>query len=156
VNDAMGQDASWYPSDPLTCAHWADALVVVHSAVVLFVVLGELVILLGAWRRWRWTGNRWFRGSHLLVIAIVTLVAGFQRLCPLTVWENELRRRAGQATEATSFVGRWLRDYLYVDVDLRLLAASYVAFGLLVFASLFIAPVRWRKRRAEPPETHPD
>ncbi len=136
-----------YPDDPALCAQLAGGLVVLHSAIVLFVVGGELAILLGGWRGWRWVGNRWMRGIHLATIGVVALIAGMGELCPLTVWEIELRRRAGQESEMTSSVGRWLREFLYVDVPIWALAVSYVAFGLLVLASLYWVPVRWRGAR---------
>lgn len=133
-----------YPDDPALCARLADGLVVVHTGVVLFVVLGEVAILLGGWRGWAWVANRWLRGAHLATILVVAIIAGMGELCPLTVWESELRRRAGQELELESFVGRWLREFLYVDVPLWALAVSYVAFALLVVGSLFWVPVRWR------------
>ncbi len=140
-----------YPKDPAVCARLADGLVVVHSAIVLFVVLGEAAILLGGWRAWPWVKNRWLRVAHLATIAGVAIIAGLGKLCPLTVWEAELRRRAGQEQEMTSFVGRWLREFLYVDVPLWALSLSYVAFALLVVASLFWVPVRWRADSAPCP-----
>ena len=51
----------------------ADVVVFVHFAYVLFVIAGLGVVLAGAGWGWQWTRNIWFRGLHLLAIAIVAL-----------------------------------------------------------------------------------
>jgi hypothetical protein len=126
----------------------ADLLTAFHAAYVGFVVLGELAILLGAVFRARWVRNPWFRGVHLLCIAIVAAEAFLQVPCPLTVWEYTLRDWAGQATTRETFVGRlvhliflddmfepWVYDYLHIG------------FGALVLATFVLIPPRWRKVR---------
>ena len=35
-------------------AFWADVIVALHAAYVGFVVIGELIIVVGALCRWRW------------------------------------------------------------------------------------------------------
>jgi len=135
----------WYPTDPATCLQLADAIVVVHFAVVLLVLVGEFLILLGGLRRWHWVGGRVFRGIHLAIIGFVATIAAVGKLCPLTVWENELRRLGGKPIEQSSFVAYWAHELLFVDIDLRILTYCYIAFGLLVLGSLYIVPVRWRK-----------
>ena len=69
----------------------ADALLVIHFAFVVFVVVGFLLILLGLLARWTWVHNRKFRITHLAAIGIVVLQAWFGQLCPLTICENALR-----------------------------------------------------------------
>ena len=59
-------------------------------------VPGLLLILLGACLRWQWVRNRWFRVAHLLAIVIVAFEAINNIECPLTTWEYDLRRLAGQ------------------------------------------------------------
>ncbi len=135
----------WYPDDPDTCLALADTVVVAHFAIVIFVIAGEALVLLGKALRWRWVGNRWFRGAHLLVIAFIAIQAVLGEACPLTIWENGLRIRAGKPIEQASFIAYWLHELLFVDADLALLAACYVGFALLVVASLFLAPVRWKR-----------
>ena len=53
----------------------ADAVVVVHMAYVLFVIVGFLLTLAGCVLRWRWIRNPWFRGIHLTMILIVVFEA---------------------------------------------------------------------------------
>ena len=124
----------------------ADAIVVVHAAIVLFVILGLVLVLLGGFLRWRWVRNPWFRVAHLAVIVFVAVQgAGFDVLCPLTTWEQDLRERAGQQGYEGSFVGRLCHDVLFVDVPLSVLNWSYVAFAALVLATFYFVRPRWRR-----------
>src|SRR5262249_2616892 len=89
-------------------AFLADVLVAIHVAYVSFVVLGMAAILLGTLLKWKWVRNPWFRVSHFVAIVIVALEAIFGIACPLTVWEDQLRRSAGQTVAGGTFVGRLL------------------------------------------------
>jgi hypothetical protein len=53
----------------------ADAVLVVHAALVLFIVGGLFAIWLGAAFNWRWVRGRGFRGVHLAAIGVVALLA---------------------------------------------------------------------------------
>ncbi|MCG7200196.1 DUF2784 domain-containing protein [Marinobacter pelagius] len=75
----------------------ADSLLVLHVLLVAFVIFGLVAVFLGRLLHWRWVRNFWFRVTHLVVIGIVVLQAWLGVLCPLTVWEMELRERAGAA-----------------------------------------------------------
>ena len=110
----------------------ADALLVIHFAFVVFVVVGFLLILLGLLARWTWVHNRKFRITHLAAIGIVVLQAWFGQLCPLTIWENELRNRAGQSGYAETFIEHWLHEILFYHAAPSAFTAIYTAFGLLV------------------------
>jgi hypothetical protein len=136
----------WYPTDPDTCQALADVIVVAHFAIVAFVIVGELLVVLGGLRSWSWVRNRWFRGLHFALIGFIAIQALAGELCPLTTWENELRWRAGRPIEQSSFVARWLHELLFVEVDVSTLAWCYVGFALLVLGTLFLVPVRWRGR----------
>jgi hypothetical protein len=46
----------------------ADAVLVLHAGVVLFVVAGLALTLVGGALRWRWVRNFWFRAAHLAAI----------------------------------------------------------------------------------------
>jgi hypothetical protein len=125
----------------------ADLIVALHLLIVAFVILGLLLTFAGAFLHWEWVRNRWFRCAHLAVIVFVAAQgAGFGQLCPLTIWEHELRERAGQEGRAGSFIGRICHDLLFVDVDQALLDWSYVAFALLVLAALYFVEPRWRRQ----------
>jgi hypothetical protein len=122
----------------------ADLLVVFHAIYVAFVVLGLVVILIGIAFNWAWVRNFWFRVIHLLMIGIVVLesVAGIP--CPLTVWERELRLRAGQATYAGDFLGYWAHRLIFYQAAPWVFTLVYTLFGLAVLAAFVLAPPRLR------------
>lgn len=110
----------------------ADAILVVHLAFVVFIVFGFILILIGLLARWSWIHNRTFRIAHLAAIAIVVLQAWFAQLCPLTLWENELRRRAGQSGYTETFIEHWLHKVLFYQAEPWVFTVIYTAFGALV------------------------
>ncbi len=125
---------------------WADAILVVHALIVCFVVAGQAAVLIGWWRGWTWSRDPWFRLAHLATIGVVVLQAWLGRLCPLTVWERELRRAAGQAFHERSFVEYWVAEFLYWDLPWWVFVAAYTAFGVLVVWTWWRLPPRWRVR----------
>ncbi|HID23031.1 MAG TPA: DUF2784 domain-containing protein [Planctomycetaceae bacterium] len=120
----------------------ADLLVALHAALVLFAVGGLVVTLIGASSGWQWVRNVWFRGAHLSYVLFVAFEAVVGWPCPLTVWESRLRTLAGKATYPGSFIGRWIEDLLYVEIDPVLLNGVYVVFGAAVIASWWLVPPR--------------
>jgi hypothetical protein len=124
----------------------ADAVLFLHVLFVGFVVLGQVLILLGGGLGWAWVRNFRFRVLHLLAIGIVVAQAWLGILCPLTILEMELRERGGGEVYYGTFIGHWLDELLYVDAPLWVFTVAYTAFGLLVAGSWFRFPPR-RKRR---------
>lgn len=120
----------------------ADLLLVLHTLLVAFVVLGLLATLIGYVRNWQWVYNYWFRVGHLAVIAVVVLQAWFGVLCPLTSWEMALRRRAGEAGYEGSFIEHWLQSLLYYSAPDWVFILGYTVFGAIVVLSWFIVRPR--------------
>ena len=118
----------------------ADVLVILHLGVVIFVVGGEIAVLAGAGRGWRWVRNIWFRATHLGVVGIVAAQAALGYWCPLTVWEYELRERAGQQPEEIGFIARMARGLIYYDAPAWVFTTLYVVFAGLVVATLVLVP----------------
>jgi len=110
----------------------ADAILVTHFGFVIFVVGGFVLILLGLRRGWSWVRNRKFRLAHLAAIGIVMVQAWLGRICPLTLWESELRRLGGQAPYTETFVQHWLHQWMFFNAEPWVFAAIYTAFGALV------------------------
>ena len=113
----------------------ADAILVVHFAFVIFVVGGQLCVIVGYFRNWRWVHNLAFRVCHLLAIAVVVAQAWLGRYCPLTIWESRLRLAAGQPAYDGTFVQEWVGKLIYYDAPLWVFAIIYSLFGALVLAS---------------------
>ena len=110
----------------------ADAVLLLHFALVLFVVGGLPAIVVGNRRGWRWVNGRGFRGLHLVAIGVVALQAWLGADCPLTTLESWLRVQAGQAGYATSFVEHWIHRVLFHTAPAWVFTAGYTAFALLV------------------------
>jgi hypothetical protein len=125
----------------------ADAILVIHALFVAFVVFGLVLILLGLWLGWSWVRNFWFRAAHLAAIGIVVAQSWLGVLCPLTRWENALRRAAGEAGYSGSFVQHWLHRVLFFEAAPWVFTLIYTVFGAaVVVAWLFGRP----RRRAWP------
>jgi len=127
-------------------AYLADMIVAIHVAIASFVVFGQVLVLIGLGLKWRWIRNLWFRLAHLATIVMVVLIDISGLRCPLTIWEDELRRRAGQSIEEGTFVGRCLHNLLAYDFDLWVFTVFYTSFALLVLATFIFAPPCWRKQ----------
>ena len=125
----------------------ADAILLLHWAFVAFVVVGLLLTLLGGAAGWRWVRSPAFRLIHLACIAFVAAQAWLGRICPLTVWENRLRRAAGEETYPGSFIAHWLDRWLYFDAPMWVFAVAYSAFAALVLLSFVLVPVRREGKR---------
>lgn len=124
----------------------ADLTVLVHFAYVSFVICGLLVTLIGGWRGWEWVRNRWFRGIHLTMILIVVAEAWAGIVCPLTTWENNLRKLAGQESYQGDFIANWVHGAIFFELPTWAFTLIYTLFGGLVVATLYLIPPRWKKR----------
>jgi len=65
--------------------------------------------------------------------------------CPLTVWEDALRRAGPQHA---GFVGRWIARLLYYDFPEWVFAAAYTVFALAVVFAWRLVPPRPADRPA--------
>jgi hypothetical protein len=122
----------------------ADALLVVHFLIVAFIVGGLVLVWVGAGLRWRWVRNPWFRYLHLAAIMFVAAEAVLGVMCPLTVWEDMLRG----GVRAESFVGRWVRYFLYYEAPPWVFTAAYVAWTLATLLTLWRVPACPFRRKA--------
>jgi hypothetical protein len=120
----------------------ADAILVTHILFVTFVVLGLILIFVGKFLSWLWIRNPWFRVTHLLGIGVVVLQAWFGVICPLTIWEMDLRSKAGETIYEGSFITHWLNELLYYQAPLWVFVTCYTVFGGLVLASWFLVRPR--------------
>ncbi len=131
---------------PAAAAVLADAILVLHVAVVAFVVLGTLAILAGGPLQWRRVRGFRFRLAHLLLMLFIALQAWGGRLCPLTIWEQSLRMRAGQATYGESFIQYWLSRLIFFEAPWWTFVAAYTLLAGLVALCWW----RWQPRRPTP------
>jgi hypothetical protein len=113
----------------------ADALLVVHFAFVLFVVLGGLLV-------YRWPRSAWV---HVPAFAWGAVIEFNNWTCPLTPLEQRLRMAAGEGGYTGGFVEHYLLPLLYPEGLTRetqlVLGVFVLAVNALVYGIWF-----WRKR----------
>ncbi len=127
----------------------AELIVAIHLLYIGIVIGGLALVVLGTVLRWQWIRNPWFRGLHLLMIAVVALEATFDYECPLTTWEGQLRTAAGEDPEAgRSFTSRLMSTVLHPEwaSEEKLKIGSY-AIALVILATFLLAPPRFRRAR---------
>jgi hypothetical protein len=124
----------------------ADAVVTFHTAYVGFVVVGQLLIMIGLICRWQWVRNPWFRLAHLLCIGIVAAEAAGGVTCPLTNWERDLRGLAGQTVNDSS-IGWFFNSILFFNWPREYFTWIHIGFGALVLGTFLIGPPRFRRRK---------
>ena len=127
----------------------ANAVLLSHVGIVLFIIGGLLLTLLGAALRWRWVKNFWFRALHLLGIVYIALEAWLGIVCPLTTLELWLRTQAGQSVYEGDFIAYWMRQIMFYEAPPWVFIAAYSAFGVLVLLSWFLVrpTLPWRARQ---------
>ena len=126
--------------DPAAYRVLADAVLVLHLGIVVFVVGGLVAIVAGNLAGWRIVNHLGFRLAHLLAIAIVVAEAWTGVVCPLTSLEMALRARGHAATYGEGFIEHWLQAILYHDAPAWLFTLGYSLFGLAVAVSWWYFP----------------
>jgi Protein of Unknown function (DUF2784) len=111
----------------------ADLIVVVHLAYLVFIPVGGFLA-------WRWPR---LVPIHLaaVAIALVSITIGFE--CPLTTWEQSLRRLGGQAAYTDGFIDHYLTGRVYPHGHDTLVQ---LVFGAAVLASYVGLYLRQRSR----------
>lgn len=107
----------------------ADALVVIHLLFVVFVVAGGFLT-------WRWPKVAWV---HLPCAIWGALIEFAGWICPLTPWENALRRAAGQEGYTGGFIEHYIIPVLYPGALTR---EIQIVLGVLVLALNAVAYAR--------------
>ena len=125
----------------------ADVVLLVHFAVVVFVVGGLLMVFVGNVLHWRWVNSLLFRLTHLVAVGVIVVQAWLGELCPLTVLESWLREQAGETPYAASFIEHWVQHILFYEAPLWVFTLIYTLFGLLVAVTWWYFPPTRRAKR---------
>lgn len=116
---------------------FADFVVVIHFAFVLFSVLGALLAI--RWRRILYL--------HLPAAVWAAWIEFSGRICPLTPLENWLRLKGGGPSYSGDFVGHYLLSILYPSGLTRkvqfVLGGIVVGLNMIIYGYMLFA----RKRR---------
>ena len=110
----------------------ADAVLIIHMAFVLWVVLGCVVV-------WRWP---WAARLHLPAVVWGAYIEFAGAICPLTTLEIEYRQRGGQAGYSGGFIDHYITGCLYPE---GLTRGMQVALGLVLLTAN--AVIYWRVLR---------
>ena len=113
----------------------ADLLLVTHALFIAFVVLGQAAILVGLLTGRAWVRDFRLRLIHLVCVLFVVVQTWLGVTCPLTIWEHDLRIRAGQTGYELGFVATWLRRLVFYDAEPWVFTLVYSLFGLVVVAT---------------------
>ena len=124
----------------------AISVLALHLAIIAFNVAGCVLIPIGAWRRWRWVCEFWFRLAHLLSLAAVALQALLGRACFLTIWQGDV----SGASHVQPLIASWINRLIYWPLPLWVFAVAYVVvFAYVIALWIFVRPrMPWHR------ETH--
>lgn len=113
----------------------ADVVLALHTAFVVFVVAGGLLVL-------RWPEVAW---AHVPCAAWGALVELMGWVCPLTPLEIRLRRMAGESAYEEGFLAHYFEPILYPS-GLTREVQLWLGVGVIVL-NVAIYAVVWRQRR---------
>jgi hypothetical protein len=112
----------------------ADVVVAVHLAYLIFIPLGGFLA-------WRWPRVVPFHLAAIMV-GLVSVTIHFD--CPLTTWEQHLRRDGGQHAYRDGFVDHYLAGRVYPH---GYAWAVQTLFAVCIVASYVPLIVRYRRDR---------
>jgi len=115
---------------------FADGIAFLHLLFVAFVVWVEVLILLGALLGWPWVYDPVLRLIHLGLVVYVGVQDLLGRICPLTTWENQLRKRAGQSPSSNPFIGRVVHALLMCELSERTQRTIRLVFAAVVLVTI--------------------
>ena len=116
----------------------ADAVLLVHLAFVLFVVLGGALVL-------RWPRIAW---AHVPAVIWGALVEFGGWICPLTPMEVTLRRAAGEAGYSGDFIEHYLLPVLYPEGLTHGVQLIFGAAVIAINAAVYAAAAVLRRSRS--------
>ena len=113
----------------------AEATMVVHFAVLIYIVFGGFLA-------WRWPWAIW---PHLALAGWGFSTVAFGVNCPLTWLENWARQRAGEASLGSGFIDHYIEGVVYPDRYTGLI--QFLAGAVVVFswAGALVLHVRRRQ-----------
>jgi len=119
----------------MTARLLADLLVVAHLAFIVFALAGGALVL-------------WRRGVAMLHLPAAAWAAWTEftgTICPLTPWEQALRRQAGEAGYSGGFIEHYLIPLIY---PAALTPAIQTVLGVVVVAlNVAVYALVWRRGR---------
>ena len=128
---------------------FADANLLLHVGIVLFVVGGFFLIIAGNLKYWKWVNKLAFRTTHLAAIAFIVSESWLGLVCPITTLEMWLRSKAGTSNYSDGFISHWIQRLLYYKAPTWFFTLIYSLFGLAVVIAWYNYPPESKRRRKE-------
>jgi hypothetical protein len=129
----------------------ADGILLIHFALVSFVVLGFIFIWIGYCAKWKSVRNAKFRICHALIMGIVFCESLCGIICPLTEWENDLRIKGGEGQiYKTGFIQEWIQKIMFYDFSEGTFMILYLLFFALIVLTFLAIPPDLKKRNSKP------
>jgi len=108
----------------------ADFVLILHLFFIVFVLLGGLLLV---WRRW-------ILLLHFPAVIWAVVLEFLGLICPLTPWENALRKAGGDAGYSGGFIEHYLIPLIYpssLTRDLQMIL-GIIAIGVNIAIYLFV------------------
>lgn len=108
----------------------ADLIVLIHFTFILFVMFGGFLVM-----KWRW-----IICLHLPAVVWGIFIEFFGWFCPLTTWENQLRRNNG-SEYSTGFIEHYIIPLIYpvgLNRDIQIvLGIALILLNLFIYTWCF-------------------
>lgn len=110
----------------------ADFLVLLHLAFIMFVIAGGFTVF-----KWHWMAL-----LHIPAAAWGVLIEFRGWVCPLTPWENSLRKLAGEEGYSESFIEHYVLPLVYpsgltrdiqTTLGLTVIGINLLIYGVLLY-----------------------
>jgi len=134
----------------------AGIIMLFHFFYVFCVAVPIMLIFIGAFRNWNFIRNFWFRMGHFSLIGIVIALSVLGYPCPLTVWEDHVRRMGGESSYYRDFMTYWISTFLYYDFEPWQCTIFYIAVGVFLLSLFYFVPPKSPiKIKPLHPNSHP-
>ena len=118
----------------------ADLVLIVHVAVAVFVVFGQIAIVVGGVGGLTWVRNLRFRLAHLTVVTFIAVQTCIGAECPLTQFERAIRAQSGQSFYMETFTEHWISPLLFFPAPAWFFILLHSGAALIVLGSLILIP----------------
>ena len=116
----------------------ADLVLFFHLSYASFVVIGFTILIPGLPLGWKIAQNFKFRLAHMGAICFVGIEALLGLMCPLTIFENELRGLSNE--QRPSFIAELMSSILYYDLPPWVFSSIYLSLSALALGSFWLFP----------------
>ncbi|MEW6536848.1 MAG: DUF2784 domain-containing protein [Candidatus Auribacterota bacterium] len=119
----------------------ADCIAVIHALWIVFMITGGILTLHALVTRHkgylRW---RFFRTLHVIGIVFVSILAGLQYYCPLTILENYFRGLSGAGEFGNFFISHYLNKFIYPDIPVYMITGATISLAVFSVVTYIIFP----------------